>query len=162
MPPANRRLADCFIFSCGCLCLMDSENQENVEPSGYFRAGFSPIIQIPLQRAKSLSTRHLMGYSPQQFLDERCQACQVLTFTPPEANLPWQHMGEKAGGESHHSITGPWTPRASCVQHEDLQRLQDENLAFTGGKPSPKGGKPSPEGKQCSSRCRSNTIPATS
>ncbi|KAL0984590.1 hypothetical protein UPYG_G00143600 [Umbra pygmaea] len=50
---------------------------------------------IPLQRAKSLSTRHLMGYSPQQFLDERCQACQVLTFTSPEANLPWQHMGEK-------------------------------------------------------------------
>ncbi|KAL0993736.1 hypothetical protein UPYG_G00112920 [Umbra pygmaea] len=90
-----------------------------------------PIIQIPLQRAKSLSTRHLMGYSPQQFLDERCQACQVLTFTPPEANLPWQYMGENAGGESHHSITGPWTPRASCVQHEDLQRLQDENLAFT-------------------------------
>ncbi|KAL0962952.1 hypothetical protein UPYG_G00347630 [Umbra pygmaea] len=69
-----------------------------------------PIIQIPLQRAKSLSTRHLMGYSPQQFLDERCQACQVLTFTSPEANLPWQHMGENAGGESHHSITGPWTP----------------------------------------------------
>ncbi|KAL1006982.1 hypothetical protein UPYG_G00080170 [Umbra pygmaea] len=82
-----------------------------------------------------------MGYSPQQFLDERCQACQVLTFTPPEANLPWQHMGENAGGESHHSITGPWTPQASCVQSPEAQ-----------GKPNAKGGKPSPEGKQCSSR----------
>lgn len=25
-------------------------------------------------------------------------ARQVLSFTPPAANLPWQHMGENAGG----------------------------------------------------------------
>ncbi|XP_026138466.1 uncharacterized protein LOC113115245 [Carassius auratus] len=109
------------------------ENQENVVPSVGFRGqpGFSPEIQTPLHRAKSLSTRHLTGYSPQQFLDERCRARQVLSFTPPAANLPWQHMGENAGGESHRSVIGPWTPLASCVQHEvfsyeDFQRLQNE------------------------------------
>uniref|UniRef100_A0A9J7X0Z8 DUF4806 domain-containing protein n=1 Tax=Cyprinus carpio carpio TaxID=630221 RepID=A0A9J7X0Z8_CYPCA len=75
------------------------ENQENVVPSVDFRGepGFSPEIQTPLHRAKSLSTRHLTGYLPQQFLDERCRARQVLSFTPPAANLPWQHMGENAG-----------------------------------------------------------------
>ncbi|XP_052455266.1 uncharacterized protein LOC128015461 isoform X6 [Carassius gibelio] len=112
------------------------ENQENVVPSVDFRGepGFSPEIQTPLHRAKSLSTRHLTGYSPQQFLDERCRARQVLSFTPPAANLPWQHMGENAGGESHRSVIGPWTPLASRVQHEvfsyeDFQRLQNEKQA---------------------------------
>ncbi|CAM4573514.1 unnamed protein product [Leuciscus chuanchicus] len=117
------------------------ENQENVEPSVDFRAepGFSPEIQTPLHRAKSLSTRHLTGYSPHQFLDEKCRA-----FTPPAANLPWQRMAENAGGESHSSVIGPWTPLASRVQHEvfsyegvfyiyffyvDFQRLQNEKQA---------------------------------
>ncbi|XP_051956113.1 uncharacterized protein LOC127625084 isoform X2 [Xyrauchen texanus] len=113
------------------------ENQENVEPSVDFRAepGFSPVIQTPLHRAKSLSTRHLTGYSPQQFVDERCRARQVLSFTPPAAHLPWQHMGENAGGQSHRSGIGPWTPLAPRVQHEvfcyeDFQRLQNENQAL--------------------------------
>ncbi|XP_039525439.1 uncharacterized protein LOC120477717 [Pimephales promelas] len=56
------------------------ENQENVEPSVGFRAepGFFPEIQTPLLRAKSFSTRHLTGFSPQQVLDERCQDFQRL------------------------------------------------------------------------------------
>ncbi|XDV26608.1 hypothetical protein PO909_030264 [Leuciscus waleckii] len=91
----------------------------------------SPEIQTPLHRAKSLSTRHLTGYSLQQFLDERCRARQVLSLTPPAANLPWQHMGKNSGGESHRSVIGPWTPLASRVQHEvfryeDFQTLQNE------------------------------------
>ncbi|XDV31028.1 hypothetical protein PO909_033805 [Leuciscus waleckii] len=43
-------------------------------------------------------------------------------------------MGENAGGESHRSVIGPWTPLASRVQHEvfsyeDFQRLQNEKQA---------------------------------
>ncbi|KAA0706074.1 hypothetical protein E1301_Tti022505 [Triplophysa tibetana] len=113
------------------------ENQENVEPSVDFRTEqrVSPVIKTPLHRAKSLSSRHLAGYSPQQFLDERCRARQVLSFTPPSANLSWQHMGENPGGESHPSVSGPWTPLASRVQHEvfsyeDSQRLQNDNNAL--------------------------------
>ncbi|KAA0702226.1 hypothetical protein E1301_Tti011001 [Triplophysa tibetana] len=113
------------------------ENQENVEPSVDFRSEprVSPVIKTPLHRAKSLSSRHLAGYSPQQFLDERCRARQVLSFTPPSANLSWQHMGENPGGESHPSVIGPWTPLASRVQHEvfsyeDSQRLLNENQAL--------------------------------
>ncbi|XP_077078904.1 uncharacterized protein LOC143732095 [Siphateles boraxobius] len=114
------------------------ENKENVEPPVDFRAepGFSPEIQTPLLRAKSFSTRHLTGFSPLQVLDERCQARQVLSFTPPAANLPWQHMGENAGRESHRSVIGPWTPLASRVQqvfsYEDFQRLQNDNQALRG------------------------------
>ncbi|KAA0722911.1 hypothetical protein E1301_Tti013662 [Triplophysa tibetana] len=49
---------------------------ENVEPSVDFRTEppISLVIQTPLHRAKSLSSRHLAGYSLQQLLDERCQA----------------------------------------------------------------------------------------
>ncbi|KAA0713104.1 hypothetical protein E1301_Tti013632 [Triplophysa tibetana] len=56
------------------------ENQENVEPSVDFRTEpcVSPVIQTPLHRANSLSSRHLAGYSLQQFLDERCRDFQKL------------------------------------------------------------------------------------
>ncbi|XP_051967737.1 uncharacterized protein LOC127632933 [Xyrauchen texanus] len=49
--------------------------------------------------------------------------------------VPWQHLCENAGGESHRSFIGPWTPLAPRVQHEvfcyeDFQRLQNENQAL--------------------------------
>ncbi|XP_073727048.1 uncharacterized protein [Misgurnus anguillicaudatus] len=114
------------------------ENQENVDPSLDFRAGFSPLIKSPLHRANSLSTSFSpVIQSPLQRAKSLSTTCQVLSFTSPAANLPYQYMGENVGGESHRSDTGPWTPLASRVQHEvfsleDFQRLQNENQALRG------------------------------
>nr|XP_055043796.1 uncharacterized protein LOC129430527 isoform X2 [Misgurnus anguillicaudatus] len=109
-PPLNENQHTVATTSHG-QTVTPEENQEN-EPSESFRAGVSPIIQSPLHRAKSLSTTR-----------------QVLSFTPPAANLPYQYMGENVGG--------PCTPLASRVQHEvfsfeDFQRLQNENQALRG------------------------------
>ncbi|XP_073713049.1 uncharacterized protein [Misgurnus anguillicaudatus] len=118
-PPVNENQHAVATTSHG-QTVTPEENQENVEPSESFRAGVSPIIQSPLHRAKSSSTTR-----------------QVLSFTPPAANLPYQYMGENVGGESHRSVIGPCTPLASRVQHEvfsfeDFQRLQNENQALRG------------------------------
>ncbi|XP_026095617.1 uncharacterized protein LOC113067422 isoform X3 [Carassius auratus] len=108
------------------------ENQENVVPSVDFRGepGFSPEIQTPLHRAKSLSTRHLTGYSPQQFLDERCRARQVLSFTPPAANLPWQHMGENAGDFQRLQNEKQAVMEENQALREENQALREENQAL--------------------------------
>ncbi|XP_026074583.1 uncharacterized protein LOC113053630 isoform X2 [Carassius auratus] len=108
------------------------ENQENVVPSVGFRGepGFSPEIQTPLHRAKSLSTRHLTGYSPQQFLDERCRARQVLSFTPPAANLPWQHMGENAGDFQRLQNEKQAVMEENQALREENQALREENQAL--------------------------------
>ncbi|XP_065150542.1 uncharacterized protein [Paramisgurnus dabryanus] len=114
------------------------ENQENVDPSVDFRAGFSPLIKSPLHRANSLSTSFSpVIQSPLQRAKSLSTTRQVLSFTSLAANLPYQYMGENVGGESHRSDTGPWTPLASRVEHdvfsfEDFQRLQKENQAMRG------------------------------
>lgn len=95
------------------------ENQENVDPSVDFRAGFSPLIKSPLHRANSLSTSFSpVIQSPLQRAKSLSTTRQVLSFTSPAANLPYQYMGENVGGESHRSDTGSWTPLASRVQHD--------------------------------------------